>query len=69
MSSLESQVIKIFRHARQGSIETRRVQEMHASVCQVASCNFSHAELKNLSNKHVAAYVKHLLAEGVWQPI
>ena len=64
MSSLESQVIKIFRHARQGSIETRRVPEMHASVCRVAVVTFHMQNLRNLSNKHVAAYVKHLLAEG-----
>ena len=65
MSSLESQVIKIFRHARQGSIETRR--EYRKCMLRFARwlvVTFHMQNLRNLSNKHVAAYVKHLLAEG-----
>lgn len=65
MTSVEAQVRKVFRHARQGSIETRReYKKCMMRFVKWLDATYNMQNLRNLSNKHVAAYVKYMLANG-----
>ena len=69
MSSLESQVIKIFRHARQGSIETSGSTGNACFGLPGGSCNFSHAELKELKQQACRSVCEAFIGRRLWQPI
>lgn len=58
MTSLETQVEKIFRHARQGSIATRRSYRKCAlQFVRWLSQEYKLQNLRNLSNKHLPAFL------------
>ena len=64
-SPLVFQVEKIFRHARQGSIETRRAyKKCMLKFATWLAENYNMQNLRNISNKHLAAYVAHNLSRG-----
>ena len=64
-SPLVFQVEKIFRHARQGSIETRRAyKKCMLKFATWLAKNYNMQNLRNISNKHLAAYVAHNLSRG-----
>ncbi len=65
MSSLKNQVEKLHRHARQGSIGTRREYRK----CMLRFVNwlddtYKLQNLRNLSNKHLAEYANYMLGKG-----
>lgn len=65
ISSLRAQVDKLHRHARQGSIATRR----EYSKCMLRfvdwlDSTYKLQNLRNLSNKHLAAYANYMLEKG-----
>lgn len=65
MTSLVSQVEKIYRHSRQGSIGTRREYRK----CMLRFVNWLELEynmqnLRNISNKHLAEYVRDRVSNG-----
>jgi integrase/recombinase XerD len=63
LSSLEQQVQKVFKHTRAGSYGTRAKYEGNAMrAAKWISQEFKLQSLKNLQDKHVAAYAKHLQA-------
>ena len=62
---LREQAEKIYRHARQGSIDTRR--DYKKAFMQFADWlweNYRVKKLRNISNKHLQAYVNYMLAKG-----
>jgi integrase/recombinase XerD len=64
-TSLEAQVERIFRHARQGSIGTRReYRKCMLRFVKWLEAKYNMQNLRNLSNKHLAAYVQDILSEG-----
>lgn len=64
-TSLEAQVDKIFRHARQGSIGTRReYRKCMMRFVKWLETKYNMQNLRNLSNKHMAAYVSEMLSNG-----
>ena len=64
-TSLVDQTDKIFRHARQGSIETREgYHDCMLRFVRWLDENYKLQNLRNVSNKHLAAYAKMLLGEG-----
>jgi site-specific recombinase XerD len=65
ISSLRTQVEKLHRHARQGSIGTRR-EYRKCMLRFIAWLEESHnmQNLRNLSSKHLAAYARYLLQKG-----
>jgi site-specific recombinase XerD len=65
MSSLQAQVERIHRHARQGSIGTRR--EYRKCMLRFVAwldlnCNLQN--MRNINNKHLANYIQYLLHKG-----
>jgi len=60
-----AQVDKIYRHARQGSIQTRRgyLKCIKLFVTWLEK-TYNMQNLRNLSNKHLAAFVEHMLEQG-----
>lgn len=65
MSSLRSQIDKLHRHARQGSIGTRReYKKCMLRFVEWLDSNYKLQNLRNLSNKHLSAYVEHMLNKG-----
>ncbi len=64
-TSLVDQTDKIFRHTRQGSIETREgYHDCMLRFVRWLDENYKLQNLRNISNKHLAAYAKMLLEEG-----
>jgi integrase/recombinase XerD len=61
LSSLEQQVQKIFKHTRTGSYGTRAKYKANSmEAAKWISQEFKLQNLKNLQDKHVAAYAKYL---------
>lgn len=64
-TSLEAQVEKVFRHARQGSIDTRReYKKCMLRFVKWLETNYNMQNLRNISNRHLAEFVKDMLANG-----
>jgi site-specific recombinase XerD len=65
ISSLKGQVEKLHRHARQGSIGTRR--EYRKCMLRFTAWleeSYNLQNLRNISSKHLAAYARFLLQKG-----
>lgn len=59
-SPIMDQLIKVFRHTRAGSYGTRaRYQSSCSSFIQFLDSEFKMKNLRNLSDKHLVAYVEH----------
>ncbi|WP_034763687.1 phage integrase N-terminal domain-containing protein [Rossellomorea vietnamensis] len=66
LSSLEQQVQKVFKHTRAGSFATRDKYKGNAMrAANWISQEFKLQNLKNLQDKHVAAYAKYLQAQDL----
>lgn len=66
LTSVESQVEKIFRHTRSGSYGTRaRYRDSCRAFARYVAENFRIQNLRNLSEKHVVAYIRHRQENGV----
>lgn len=66
LSAIESQCEKLFKHTRSGSYGTRaRYESSCKSFVTFLNENFKMKNLRNLSDKHVVAYVQHRLEQGV----
>lgn len=66
LSAVESQCQKLFKHTRSGSYGTRARYEVSCkSFVSFLNENFKMKNLRNLSDKHVVAYVQHRLEQGV----
>jgi integrase/recombinase XerD len=64
-TSLEAQVDKIYRHARQGSIVTRReYRKCMMRFVRWLEKRYNTQNIRNTSNKHLAAYAADLLDNG-----
>ncbi len=62
---LREQAEKIHKHARQGSIDTRRVYKKEfLRFCNWLWDNYRVQKLRNISNKHLQAYVEYMLEKG-----
>ncbi|MFI8688529.1 tyrosine-type recombinase/integrase [Rossellomorea sp. NPDC077527] len=66
LSSLEQQVQKVFRHTRAGSYATRDKYRGNAMrAAKWISQEFKLQSLKNIQDKHVAAYAKYMQAQDL----
>ncbi len=66
LSAVESQCQKLFKHTRSGSYGTRaRYESSCKSFVSFLNENFKMKNLRNLSDKHVVAYVQHRLEQSV----
>lgn len=64
-SSLRNQVEKLHRHVRQGSIGTRReYRKCMLRFVEWLDSTYKLQNLRNLSNKHLSAFVEHMLNKG-----
>ena len=62
---LIDQVNKMYKHLRMGSIDTRRrYKKAMLRFAEWLHSNYGTKKLENVSNKHLADYVSHLLSEG-----
>lgn len=65
-SSIRNQMEKLFKHARQGSYGTRAKYKQDCSTfISFLEREYKMQNLKNLDNKHLAAYVKYRQEEGI----
>lgn len=65
MSSIRGQMEKLHRHARQGSIGTRReYKKCMLRFVEWLDSNYKLQNLRNLSNKHLAVYVIYMIGKG-----
>ena len=65
-SSIEAQVEKLFKHTRQNSFGSRaRYRGSARGFCKWVSQNFRLQNLRNLSDKHIVAYIQARQNEGI----
>jgi len=65
ISSIEAQANKLFKHTRQGSYLTRqKYARTSKAFCRWVAENFKLQNLRNLSDKHIVAYIQHRQEEG-----
>lgn len=65
-STIEVQIEKIFKHTRQGSYATRdRYKDSCLMFVRFCMKNFKMQNIRNLHDKHVAAFVESRLKEGI----
>lgn len=65
-SSIENQCDKIFKHTRSGSYATRaRYKASCQQFVQFVNEKYKMQNLRNLQDKHVAAYLQHRLEQGI----
>jgi site-specific recombinase XerD len=63
-SNLISQLDKLRRHNRQGSIKTKeRYYEAMKRFCRFLSVEYRLEKLSNIASKHLHAYVEHMKTE------
>lgn len=65
-SAIENQCEKIFKHTRSGSYATRaRYKASCQQFVQFVNERFKMQNLRNLQDKHVAAYLQHRMEQGI----
>lgn len=63
--NLEKQIVRIFKHCRQGSIKSRVRYEDHVkSIAKFLAVSYNKQNMNNISNSHLEAYVEQMQEAG-----